>query len=150
VDTKQRLKVWLWVIGGFVVLLIVLFDGHDRSSSSSSQSSSTDLSTRQSNGNSGFVSAGSVGSGNVVGSGRYATVGTNVRLRQSATTNSDIVTTMQPHGAGLFLSCYEFGQSIFGDTTWYRARYAAMNGYVAGYWVDTGPDPASDSLPSCS
>jgi hypothetical protein len=149
VASKQRVQFWLWVVGVFIVLLIVHF-GFPGGSSSSNPSSnpSSNSSSDQANGNYGYVAASPSG-GTVAGSLHYETVGSEVRLREAATTGSAIVTTMRPYGAGVVLSCYEYGQSVFGDSTWYRASYGLLNGYVAGYWVDTGPDPASDSLPIC-
>jgi hypothetical protein len=80
---------------------------------------------------------------------QYRTVGTDVRLRAGATTNSAIITVMVDRGSLLILSCYQSGQSVLGDTYWYRANYGALAGYVAGYWVDTGPDPAYTRLTRC-
>jgi hypothetical protein len=139
-NTKQRVKLWAWVLVGVVILLLVLFNGPG--GSSPGRQTPTIRSTGP--------GSGSAGNGTILGAPLYKTVGVDVRLRQAATTDSAIVTTMHAYGADLVLSCYQDGQPVSGDTTWYRATYGSLHGYVAGYWVDTGPDPASDVLPGCS
>ncbi len=79
----------------------------------------------------------------------FQTVGTNVNIRAGASTDTAVVTTVRAKASTLRLACYETGQSINGDSSWYRATYGQYRGYIAGYWVDTGPDPAARLLPHC-
>lgn len=81
--------------------------------------------------------------------GQFETVGTEVRLRAGAATNTAILTVMLDYGTSLTLSCYTTGESILGDQYWYRASLGQTHGYVSGYWVNTGPDPAATLLPAC-
>ncbi len=76
-------------------------------------------------------------------------MGTDVRLRAGAATSTAILTVMLDYGTPLTLSCYTTGQSILGDPYWYRATLGQTHGYVSGYWVNTGPDPAATLLPAC-
>jgi len=85
----------------------------------------------------------------VVGQRIYLTVGTRVNLRSSPNTNSAIVANMVQSGTEVSLSCYVGGQSVFGDVYWYKASFGTSHGYVSGYWVNTGPDPAATALPRC-
>jgi hypothetical protein len=89
------------------------------------------------------------GAGGSVGAGNYRTVGTDVNLRAGAATTTAIVTTMVDLGSPVTLSCYVRGSSVGGDPWWYRASFISAHGYVAGYWVNTGPDPAKTHLPAC-
>jgi Bacterial SH3 domain len=84
-----------------------------------------------------------------LGPGNYRTVGTSVNLRAGAATNSAVITVMRDLGSPVTLSCYLRGSSIGGDPWWYRATYGSARGYVAGFWVNTGPDPAKTHLPAC-
>ncbi len=56
---------------------------------------------------------------------------------------------MSQVGSPVQLSCYVRGTSVAGDPWWYRATFINAHGYVAGFWVDTGPDPAKTHLPAC-
>ena len=81
--------------------------------------------------------------------GNYKTVGTFVNLRSGAGTTTAVITVMSQVGSPVQLSCYLRGTSVAGDPWWYRATFINAHGYVAGYWVDTGPDPAKTHLPAC-
>jgi hypothetical protein len=87
--------------------------------------------------------------GSPAGSLSYQTTGTHVRIRQAPTAASTVVTTMGSTGTSVSLVCYLTGQSVFGDTYWYKATLGSYHGYIAGYWLNTGPDPAANSLPHC-
>jgi hypothetical protein len=83
------------------------------------------------------------------GSGVYHTLGTNVRLRAAATTDSAVVAVMADIGTQVTLTCFEQGQSVFGDPFWYQAVYGNAHGYVSGFWMATGPDPGFTRLRAC-
>jgi hypothetical protein len=79
----------------------------------------------------------------------YETVIVGVHLRTGPSTSSPIVATMPAFGSWVNLSCYQVGQSIFGDPYWYRATYNSQPGYVSGFYVDTGDDLARAGLHAC-
>jgi Bacterial SH3 domain len=85
----------------------------------------------------------------VVASANYRTVGANVNLRSGPNTSSSVITTMSALGSPVTLTCYVAGTSIAGDPWWYRASFINARGYVSGFWVNTGPDPAKTRLPAC-
>jgi Bacterial SH3 domain len=84
-----------------------------------------------------------------VASANYRTVGANVNLRSGPNTGSSVITTMSALGSPVTLTCYVAGTSIAGDPWWYRASFINARGYVSGFWVNTGPDPAKTRLPPC-
>ncbi len=81
--------------------------------------------------------------------GNYKTVGTFVNLRAGAGTDTAVITVMTQVGSPVQLSCYLRGTTVAGDPWWYRTTFVNAHGYVAGYWVNTGPDPAKTHLPAC-
>jgi hypothetical protein len=86
----------------------------------------------------------------VTGAGvTFRTVGANVNLRASASTNAAIVATLGALGSPVTLSCYTRGATIGNDPWWYRATTGGARGYVSGFWVNTGPDPVQSRLPAC-
>jgi hypothetical protein len=89
------------------------------------------------------------GSSASTGSGNYQTVGTHVNLRGSPSTIAPVITQLVDLGSPVTLSCYLRGTSVAGDPWWYRATFVSAHGYVSGFWVNTGPDPAKTHLPAC-
>lgn len=89
------------------------------------------------------------GSGAASRSQLYQTVGADVRIRAAATTESTVIFDLQSQGSSVTLYCYQAGQAILGDQFWYQASAGAVHGYIAGYWINTGPDPAATELPAC-
>jgi Bacterial SH3 domain len=89
------------------------------------------------------------GTTGTVASASYRTVGTDVNLRSGPNTGSSVITTMSDLGSPVTLTCYVAGTSIAGDLWWYRASFISARGYVSGFWVNTGPDPAKTRLPAC-
>ncbi len=81
--------------------------------------------------------------------GNYKTVGTFVNLRAGAGTDTAVITVISQVGSPVQLSCYLRGTTVAGDPWWYRATFVNAHGYVAGFWVNTGPDPAKTHLPAC-
>ncbi len=79
----------------------------------------------------------------------YHTVGTNVNLRTGASPSSSVLTVMTAQGSPVTLTCYLRGTSIAGDPWWYQGIFVSARGYVSGFWVNTGPDPAKTHLPAC-
>lgn len=144
---KTFVTVTLIVLALVAAVLIDVIDGAAGGASTpSSHSTNSGPSNLTAPGASGGSSNGAGGS---VGAGNYRTVGTDVNLRAGATTTTAIVTTMVDLGSPVTLSCYVRGSSVGGDPWWYRASFISAHGYVAGYWVNTGPDPAKTHLPAC-
>lgn len=70
--------------------------------------------------------------------------GLNVRAGPS--TSSKIVARMSSAGTAVSIDCYTRGQSIYGQTIWYRIT-APHEGYVTAYYVrDSG---AADAKRAC-
>ena len=86
---------------------------------------------------------------NTTGGGNYKTVGTAVNLRSGPGTDTAVITVLSQVGSPIQLSCYVRGTPVAGDPWWYRATFINAHGYVAGFWVNTGPDPAKTHLPAC-
>jgi hypothetical protein len=72
-----------------------------------------------------------------------------VNLRGSPSTTAPVITQLVDLGSPVTLSCYLRGTSVAGDPWWYRATFVSAHGYVSGFWVNTGPDPAKTHLPAC-
>ena len=78
-----------------------------------------------------------------------------VHIRQDSNTQSAILGTLYA-GGRVILACYSIGESVNGDNIWYLGggpedgdiitQY--VFGYVAGYYVNTGADPAP-GVPRC-
>jgi uncharacterized protein YraI len=60
--------------------------------------------------------------------------GLNVRAGPS--TSSKIVAKMSSAGSSVYIECYTRGQSIYGQTIWYRISQP-HKGYVTAYYVKT-------------
>ncbi len=60
--------------------------------------------------------------------------GLNVRAGPS--TSSKIVAKMNSAGSAVYIECYTRGQSVYGQTTWYRISQP-HKGYVTAYYVRT-------------
>jgi len=69
--------------------------------------------------------------------------GLNVRAGPS--TSSAIVGRMSTAGTAVSIDCYTRGQSIYGQTMWYRIA-APHRGYVTAYYVQADP---GDVLHAC-
>ncbi len=69
--------------------------------------------------------------------------GLNVRAGPS--TSSKIVAKMNSAGSAVYIECYTRGQSINGQTMWYRIT-APHRGYVTAYYVRAD---ANDVLRAC-
>jgi hypothetical protein len=157
---KTLVTVVLLIASLITAILIELIDGSAGSASTSLGSGGTGGSTSSgrsggTGGSGGSSSSARVqqvapGSRGVSTSGVYHTLGTNVRLRAAATTDSAIVAIMPNLGTHVTLTCYRVGQSVSGDPYWYQATYDGARGYVAGFWVATGPDPLFTRLRQCA
>ncbi|WP_290052912.1 hypothetical protein [Amycolatopsis solani] len=74
---------------------------------------------------------------------------TSVNLRARATSQSGYIVTI-PNGYPFGLDCWTTGETINGDNVWYYGLYqhdenavpVFTYGWVTGYWLSTGHDPA--------
>jgi hypothetical protein len=157
---KTFITVALLIVSIVTAILIELIDGAAGGASTNSLGANSPPATGSSA--SGSKGAGS-GSGStshaqtapanthaIVAAGVYHTLGTDIRLRAQPTTQSAVLAIMSNLGTRLTLTCYVAGESIGGDPYWYRATYAGQHGYVAGFWVATGPDPLFTRLRACA
>jgi hypothetical protein len=69
--------------------------------------------------------------------------GLNVRAAPS--TSSKVVARMSSAGSAVSIDCYTHGQSIYGQTMWYRIA-APHRGYVTAYYVQAD---AGDVIRAC-
>jgi hypothetical protein len=143
---KGIVTVTLIVLALVAAVLIDVIDGAAGSASTPSSPSTKSIGSNRATPG---VTNGSGGSAGSIGAGNYRTVGSSVNLRSGASTTTTIVTTMLDLGSPVTLSCYVRGSSVGGDPWWYRGSFISAHGYIAGYWVNTGPDPAKTHLPAC-
>jgi len=71
----------------------------------------------------------------------YRTLARGLHVRQRPTTAATVVAVLGPAGSEVVVNCYAFGSSVFGDSVWYHI-VQPLHGYVAGFYLDTGRDPA--------
>jgi hypothetical protein len=77
-----------------------------------------------------------------------ATLANGLHVRKRPTTAAPAVAVLGPTGSRVDVNCYAFGSSVFRDNVWYHIVHP-FTGYVAGFYLDTGPDPAP-GIPACS
>jgi hypothetical protein len=146
---KGFVTVTLIVLALVAAVLIDVIDGAAGSASTPSSPSTKSIGSDRATPGLTNGSGTSGSSGGSIGAGNYRTVGSSVNLRSGASTTTAIVTTMLDLGSPVTLSCYVRGSSVGGDPWWYRGSFISAHGYIAGYWVNTGPDPAKTHLPAC-
>jgi Bacterial SH3 domain len=72
----------------------------------------------------------------------YRTQATGLRVRARATTKSRVLGVLGKAGSKVTVNCYVLGQPIVGDAVWYHIT-KPKTGYVAGFYLNTGRDPAA-------
>jgi len=75
----------------------------------------------------------------------FHTVGTNVNVRACSDANNSIckvVKVLKAKGTAVTAVCWIEGSDVNGDNIWYEIQ-SPVHGSIAGYWVDSGHDPAS-------
>ena len=77
----------------------------------------------------------------------YQTVATGLRVRSAPRTSAATVAVLGPAGTSVAVDCYTLGASVSGDSAWYHI-VAPYKGYVAGFYLNTGRDPAA-GVPRC-
>jgi hypothetical protein len=77
----------------------------------------------------------------------YETIVRGLRVRSAPSTSAQIVGGLGAAGSRVSVDCYAVGTSVFGDHAWYHI-VAPATGYVAGFYLNTGRDPAP-GVPRC-
>jgi hypothetical protein len=72
----------------------------------------------------------------------YKTTVTGLHVRTGPHTSAAVVAVLGAAGAKVTVNCYAIGGSVFGDSVWYHL-VAPHHGFVAGFYLDTGRDPAA-------
>jgi hypothetical protein len=71
----------------------------------------------------------------------YRTLTAGLRVRTAPNLSAKVVVRLGAKGTRVRVSCWSGGTSVFGDHIWYRIS-APARGFVAGFYLNTGPDPA--------
>ena len=77
----------------------------------------------------------------------YQTLAKGLRVRKTPSTSAQAVAVLGAAGSAVTVDCYALGSSVFGDSVWYHL-VAPHTGYVAGFYLNTGADPAA-GIPRC-
>jgi hypothetical protein len=77
----------------------------------------------------------------------FQTIVMGLRVRSAPSTSAQIVGGLGGVGTRVSVDCYAVGASVFGDQAWYHI-VAPVTGYVAGFYLNTGRDPAP-GVPRC-
>jgi len=78
----------------------------------------------------------------------YKTTVTGLHVRTGPHTSAAVVAVLGAAGTKVTVNCYAIGGSVFGDSVWYHL-VAPNAGYSAGFYLDTGRDPAP-GIPACA
>jgi len=71
----------------------------------------------------------------------YHTLAHGLHVRTAPTTAATTIVRLGPAGSAVTVNCFAVGTSVFGDSVWYHI-VKPLSGYVAGFYLDTGRDPA--------
>ena len=71
----------------------------------------------------------------------YHTLAHGLHVRTAPTTAATTIVRLGPAGGAVTVNCFAVGTSVFGDSVWYHI-VKPLSGYVAGFYLDTGRDPA--------
>jgi hypothetical protein len=77
----------------------------------------------------------------------YQTVVAALRVHSAPRTSAATVAVLGAAGTRVAVDCYTLGTSVSGDSAWYHL-VAPYTGYVAGFYLSTGRDPAA-GVPRC-
>jgi hypothetical protein len=77
----------------------------------------------------------------------YQTVVAALRVHSAPRTSAATVAVLGAAGTRVAVDCYTLGTSVSGDSAWYHL-VAPYTGYVAGFYLNTGRDPAA-GVPRC-
>src|SRR5262249_14312275 len=71
----------------------------------------------------------------------YSTLAHGLHVRTRPTTAATTRAVLGPAGSEVTVNCFAFGSSVFGDSVWYHI-VKPLSGFVAGFYLNTGRDPA--------
>jgi hypothetical protein len=71
----------------------------------------------------------------------YRTLIKGLHVRKAPTAAAPAVAVLGAVGTKVRVNCYAVGKAVFGDKIWYLI-VAPHTGFVAGFYLSTGPDPA--------
>jgi hypothetical protein len=71
----------------------------------------------------------------------YHTLANGLHVRKAPNTAAKSIVRLGPAGSHVTVNCFTIGSSVFGDSVWYHIVKPAT-GFVAGFYLDTGRDPA--------
>ena len=77
----------------------------------------------------------------------YQTVVADLRVHAAPRTSAATVAVLGAAGTRVAVDCYTLGTAVSGDSAWYHI-VAPYTGYVAGFYLNTGRDPAA-GVPRC-
>ena len=77
----------------------------------------------------------------------YRTLVTGLGIRRVPHTSAPVVDVLGAAGSRVAVNCFAYGSSVAGDPVWYHT-VAPRAGFVAGYYLNTGRDPAL-GIPHC-
>jgi Domain of unknown function (DUF1906) len=77
----------------------------------------------------------------------YQTLVKGLKVRNAPGTSAQAVGVLGVAGSHVAVDCYAVGNPVFGDAAWYHI-VAPHAGYVAGFYLNTGRDPAT-GVPLC-
>jgi hypothetical protein len=77
----------------------------------------------------------------------YRTVVNHLRVRKAPHTAAPVVHVLGAAGTRVSVTCFAVGSSVSGDRIWYHI-VAPATGFVAGFFLNTGRDPAA-GVPAC-
>jgi hypothetical protein len=81
----------------------------------------------------------------------YRTLATGLRVRKHPSTSARTIHVLGAKGSKVTVSCWTRGTPVLGDAVWYLVVKPAKGkgGYVAGFYLNTGRDPAA-GVPFCT
>ena len=71
----------------------------------------------------------------------YHTLAHGLHVRTAPTTAATTIVRLGPAGSAVTVNCFAVGTAVFGDNVWYHI-VKPLSGFVAGFYLDTGRDPA--------
>ena len=76
----------------------------------------------------------------------FHTLAHGLRVRTAPRTTATTIVRLGPAGTKVAVNCFVVGKPVFGDSVWYHIVRPAR-GFVAGFYLDTGHDPAAGIRP---
>jgi hypothetical protein len=78
----------------------------------------------------------------------FRTLHTGLRVRKRPNTSAKIVAVLGAVGSKVTVNCFTHGSTVLGDSIWYHI-VKPHDGFVAGFYLGTGGDPAA-GVPACT